>query len=98
MRLCMGSVVPCPAGRLGQLLTAVQSSCGSAISAVSLTTSLGSAQPLQSRSPVNGQYKRASRAKEVLTRRMVSSVCHCTRSAAAEEHLLSGVVCTTPRR
>jgi len=47
MRLCMGSVLPWPAGRLGQLLTAVQSSCGSAISAVSLTTSLGSAQPLQ---------------------------------------------------
>jgi hypothetical protein len=45
--LWIGSVVPCEAGRLGQLLTAVQSNCGCAISGVSLTTSLGSVQPLR---------------------------------------------------
>ncbi len=45
--LWIGSVVPWPDGRLGQLLTATQSNCGLAISGVSVTTSLGSVQPLQ---------------------------------------------------
>ena len=47
MMLWMGSVLPCDDGRLGQLLTAVQSYCGCDISAVSVTTSLGSEQPLR---------------------------------------------------
>ena len=41
----MGSVLPCPAGRLGQLLTAVHVYEGSAISGVSAIRSLGSEQP-----------------------------------------------------
>lgn len=50
--LWIGSVAPWLEGRLGQLLTGVQSNCGLAISAVSLTTSLGSVHPLRGKASI----------------------------------------------